>query len=176
MLAAGAAGAGVAATIATLITGSVRDTATPAPKAAPVVTVTVAPPAPAPLGVDEANHHTCHQGLLASVAHVRAATGELERALPRGVKVGDPEVRDNPEWVAAVRRAAADWRLAADTLQSNIAPGTTPILAAAADTTAKASRARATAYATLDAINGNTGDIANKAAGEMVALCERLAP
>lgn len=176
VLAAGTAGAVVAATIAALITGSVRSTAAPAPKTPPAVTVTVAPPSPAPLPVDQADRHTCNQGLLASVVYVRAANREFEKALPNGVKVTDPEVRANPEWAAAVRRAAADWRLAADTLESNIAPGTTPILAAAAETTVKASRARATAYATFDAAGGNAGDIATKTADEMVVLCKRLAP
>ena len=175
VLAAGAAGAVVAATIATLITGSVRDTATPAPKAAPVVTVTVAPPAPAPLGVDEANRHTCEDGLLATVAPARAAAAAL-KTLPPGVKIADPQVRDNPEWAAAVRRAGDYSLQVSDILRNNIAPGTTPILAAAAETAANAFHAKGDAYKGLDALNGNAHDIAKATSDEMAVLCERLAP
>lgn len=178
LAAAAAAGAVVAAIIAALITMQVRDT-TPgaAPTHAPV-TKTVQPPAPAspaPLPTAQADHQTCYQGWDAASRYVDMAKDAL-RVLPKGMKVSDPAVQSNPDWIAALQKAGSLYQQASDTLRAQIAPGTTPVLAAAANTAVPALRTLGDATANPTAANGNAFGIADAAAKEVGALCNRLAP
>lgn len=175
MVVAAAVGSAVVTIGAFAITSSRHDTPAAAP-APPPVTVTAAPPAgPAPLPVDQANRQTCQQGLLGTVAPARAASDAL-KALPSGMKIDDPAVRANTDWAAAVQDAGRQYQRVADTMQANIAPGTSPVLAAASNTTVKAYHALAAAYLTFDSLNGNLGVTATDTADQMAELCTRLAP
>ena len=85
-------------------------------------------------------------------------------------------MQQNPEWASAVRRAGGFYTQASEALRAKIAPGTTPVLAAAANTTVKAFHVLGESYATFDPIAGNAHDIAVEASDQMFALCTRLAP
>ena len=65
---------------------------------------------------------------------------------------------------------------AGSALESNIAPGTTPVLAEAAQTSVKALRLLGDAIRTSDPITGNAVTIANETTQQTGALCVRLAP
>jgi hypothetical protein len=168
-----AVGAVVAATTATVITantvGKSSDTAAPA-----TITVTAQPTKPAPLPAADADRRTC-QAWLAAGDHIHAASAALS-VLPQGMTILDPGVRDNPDWTAAVRKAADLYRQAGDTLAAGIAPGTTTILNQAATTAADALHTLSTAEMTWDAANGNTYHVVRETADTMDVFCERLAP
>lgn len=177
LIVAGVIGALIASTAAAVITVQLRDTSEPQEAAAPV-TVTVAAPtpsAPAPLPVDQANRQTCQEGFIATQAPTKSATEALS-ILPAGVKVLDPAVQQNPEWAGAVRTAGGYYTQASEALRAKIAPGTTPVLANAADTAAKAFRVLGDSYTKFEPIAGNAHDLAVEASDQMVALCTRLAP
>lgn len=173
-----AAGAVVAAIIAAVITMQVRDTT---PAAAPThapVTKTVQPPAPAspaPLPTAQADRQTCEQGWIPAGHFIDSGKAAL-RTLPGGVRIGDPIVKTNPDWNAAAQQAASFYRQAGDAMASAIAPGTTPILAAAADTAVKELRLFSVVISTNDATVGNAGTLGNATANAVGTLCERLAP
>lgn len=179
LLAASAIGAVVASAAAALITVQARETSPPiGPEAPAPVTVTVAAPTPAsppPLPTAQADRQTCQEGFLATQAPTKAATDALA-ILPAGMKVLDPAVQQNPEWASAVRSAGAYYEQASEALRAKIAPGTTPVLAEAADTTVKTFRVLGDSYTTFEPIAGNAHDIAVEASDQMVALCTRLAP
>ncbi|WP_256277893.1 hypothetical protein [Mycolicibacterium grossiae] len=142
------------------------------------MTVTVAAPtpaAPAPLPVDQANRQTCKEGFIATQAPTKSATEALS-VLPAGVKVLDPAVQQNPEWAGAVRTAGGYYTQASEALRAKVAPGTTPVLANAADTAVKAFRVLGDSYTQFEAVAGNAHDLAIEASDQMVALCTRLAP
>ena len=54
--------------------------------------------------------------------------------------ITDPAVQTNPAWKAGVLRASDLYAQAADTFESQIAPGTRPMLAQVADTTVSSLR------------------------------------
>lgn len=172
------AGAIVTAIISAVITMQVRDT-TPAaaPTQAPVMKTVQppAPPSPAQLPTAQADHQTCFQGWDAASHYTDMAKDAL-RVLPNGMKVSDPAIQSNPDWTAALKRAGSLYQQASDTLRAQIAPGTTPILSAAANTAVEALRALGDATANPTAANGNAFGIADAAAKEVGALCDRLAP
>lgn len=173
---AGAISAVIASTAAAVITVQARGNSESQPISAPV-TVTVAAPTPAvpaPLPVDQANRQTCQEGFIATQAPTKSATEALS-ILPAGVKVLDPAVQQNPEWASAVRTAGGYYTQASEALRTRIAPGTTPVLANAADTTVKAFRVLGDAYTKFEPIAGNAHDLAVEASDQMVALCTRLA-
>lgn len=178
LAAAAAAGAVVAAIIAAVITMQVRDTT---PAAAPThapVTKTVQPPtpqSPAPLPTAQADHQTCYQGWDVASHYTDMAKDAL-RVLPNGMKVSDPAIQSNPDWTAALKRAGSLYQQASDTLRAQIAPGTTPVLVAAANTAVEALHTLGDATANPTAANGNAFGIADAAAKEVGALCNRLAP
>jgi hypothetical protein len=179
LLTAGTIGAVVASAIAVVITVQARDTSAPAVTQAPSpITVTVAAPtrpAPAPLPTSQADRQTCQQGWVPAGKLIDSATAALN-VLPQGMKINDPAVQTNPDWVAAVVKAGGFYRQASDALETQIAPGASPILFEAANTAAKALRSLGDATSAPGDINGNAFDIANEAAAQVGVLCTRLAP
>jgi hypothetical protein len=178
LAAAGVAGV-VAAVAAAVITVQARDTTTPAaPETRVPVTVTVpapVPPSPAPLPTAQADRQTCEQGWIPAGHFIDSAKAALA-TLPKGINIGDPVVRTNPDWIATAQRAGDFYRQAGDALKSAIAPGTTPILAEAASTAVKALRVLGDANSTNDLVIGNAIEISNATAKEVGVLCTRLAP
>lgn len=177
-----AAAAGVGAVTATVaaavITVQVRNTTPTTIKTTSPVTITMpAPPplAPVPLPTAQADRQTCQQGWLASVVPINAATDALA-VLPNDITILDPAVHANAEWTAAVNKAGNLYRQASDTLEEQIAPGTTSVLAEASNTAIKALRLLGDSYSSFDPISGNAHNIATAAADQMAALCMRLAP
>ncbi|OLT97883.1 hypothetical protein [Mycobacterium syngnathidarum] len=168
-----AIGAVLAAAITAVITTQTGDTtATPA-----TITATATPPAPttpAPLPAAEANRHTCDAWVSAG-DRIHDATAALS-VIPQGTTVLDPAVRGNPEWSAAVQRAADQYKQAGDKLSGGIAPGTTTILNQAATTAAGALRTLSSGYGAFDPASGNTYFVMRESADTMDALCNRLAP
>jgi len=178
VLAAGIIGAVLASATAAIVTVQARGTTAALPESVAPVTITVAAPTPAPpapLPVEQADRQTCQEGFLATQAPTKSATDALA-VLPAGMKVLDPAVQQNPEWASAVRSAGSFYTQASDVLHDKIAPGTTPVLAEAANTTAKAFRVLGDSYTQFEPIAGNAHDIAVEASDQMVALCTRLAP
>nr|WP_193210195.1 hypothetical protein [Mycobacterium sp. MOTT-90] len=161
-----------AATTAGFMAGT-RDTSARTPVTI-TATLPAAPTPPAPLPAAEANRQTCDTWVSTGTLINDAATALA--ALPPGTKILDPTVRANPDWSAAVQRAAEQYKLAGDKLASGIAPGTAAILDQTATSTAGALHALATADATYDAAGGNSYDILKVSANTMDVLCERLAP
>jgi hypothetical protein len=104
-----------------------------------------------------------------------AAEGAL-KTIPPGVRITDPAVRANPDLAAAVGTSSELNREAADTLEAQIAPGATPILAEASRTAVKALRLLAYADANFDPAIGRVFHILDRAANLMGVLCRRLAP
>lgn len=177
LVAAAAVGAVVAAGAAALITTQARDgaatSAAPAPSTVKVPAPT--PAAPAPLPTAQADRQTCQVGFIGTQAPTKSAAQALA-ILPPGMKVLDPAVQSNPDWAAAVRRAGDYYRQASDALRAHIAPGTTPVLAQAANTAVNAFRLVGDAYVNGDPIAGNAFELALESSDQMVALCQRLAP
>lgn len=178
LLIAASAGALVAAAAAAVTTVQLRDEPGRAQASPSSVTITVEPPAPsspAPLPNAEADRLTCEQGWMRAGDLIAAARRELATT-PAGLPVTDPAIGANPQWTSAVDQAGDLYRQAGDTLAASIAPGTTPVLAEASNTAADAARLLGDAISSRDPINGNAGEIANEAAAQMGALCQRLAP
>ena len=177
LVGAGVVGAVVAAVAAAVITVQVRDTTTAAaPETHPPVTATVpapAPPLPAPLPTAQADRQTCEQGWIPAGNLIDSAEAAMH-IVPKGSKIDDPAVRSNPEWSAALQKAGDLYRQASDALKSRIAPGTTPILAEAANTAVQALRLLGDTISKNDPISGNAGDIGNATAKEIGVLCTRL--
>lgn len=177
LVAAAAVGAVVASGAAALITTQTRDSVA-APTSPEPSTVTVPAPTPvvpAPLPTAQADRQTCQQGWIPAGQAIDSATAALD-VLPKGVKIADPAVQANPEWAAAVSKAGGFYRQASSALDGQIAPGTTPVLAAAAHTAVTALRTLGDSMSPPSDINGNAGEIANAAAAQVGVLCQRLAP
>ena len=64
-------------------------------------------------------------------------------------------MQTNPAWKAGVLRASDLYAQAANTFESQIAAGTSPMLAQVADTTVSSLRTLAEAYKTFDPASGN---------------------
>jgi hypothetical protein len=155
-----AAAAGIGAIVAGSITTLISFAATspePAHTAAPApstVTETAGPPpSPAPLPVAEADAQTCRAWQTTDTLFTAAAAAQ--GVIPQGMTITDPAVQTNPAWKAGVLRASDLYAQAADTFESQIAPGTRPMLAQVADTTVSSLRTLAEAYKTFDPISGN---------------------
>jgi hypothetical protein len=177
-VAAGVVGAVVASVAALGFTLHSRSAdSTPTQAGAPV-TITVPSPtaaSPSPLPEAQADRQTCQQGWIPAGNLTGDAQGALH-TLPPGVKVGDPQIQSNPAWKSAIDQAATSYHRAADSLEGAIAPGTTPVLAEAAQAAVNALRLLADSYAVNAPILGNSVDIANDAGGHVGLLCQRLAP
>lgn len=173
ILAGAGAGALIAALTAAVITTGVRDT----PASPSTTTTTVAAPttaAPAPLPTAQADRQTCH-GWIEAVRLIDA--GGNASAPLKGKTLDDPVVQASPELAATAKRVGAFFNQAAAAVQSQLRPGSTPVLEAAATTAVKALAGEADSYESFDSVGGATFDrITNAAAAEMVALCRRLAP
>ncbi|WGI36178.1 hypothetical protein QDT91_29620 (plasmid) [Mycolicibacterium aubagnense] len=173
-------GAVVAGTVAALVTTGIRDTTPVAPAAAPM-TVTVAPPAPpappapAPLPAAQADNITCEQGWNGAFQFTNAAAAAL-KTLPPGMTVHDPAVRANPGWSAAVQSAGDYYQQASDFLRAHIAPGTTPILASAADTAVLALSTFGYAEKNFEPGARDAIDVVHASADTVAHLCDRLSP
>ncbi|MBS4730565.1 hypothetical protein MSM1_20320 [Mycobacterium sp. SM1] len=144
-------GALISGTITTLVTmaataGSGDNTA--GPTAAPTVTVTATPPKPTPLPVAEADKQTCHAWGTAD--NLVTAAAYALNVIPQGMPFTDPAVRDNAAWKAGVKRASDLYAQAADVFASQIAPGTSQILAEVSDTTVSSLRTLSEAYKSFD--------------------------
>lgn len=167
-----AIGAVVAAALTAGLMAGTRDTATRTP-----VTITATPPAPttpAPLPAAEANRATCDAWVAAGdLIH---AASKAQSAIPQGMTILDPAVRTNPDWSAAVQRAAEQYKQAGEKMGSGIAPGTTTILDQSARATAAGLTTLATAYNTFDEANGNAYHVVKESSDTMDVLCTRLAP
>lgn len=167
-----AIGAAIAAAITAALMAGTSDTATRTP-----VTITATPPAPttpAPLPAAEANRATCDAWV--ATGDLIHAASKAQSAIPQGMTILDPAVRANPDWSAAVQRAAAQYKQAGDKLASGIAPGTTTILDQSARATAAGLTTLATAYNTFDEANGNAYHVVKESSDTMDVLCNRIAP
>ena len=169
------AGAVVAGTLASVIAtqaGGHRANTAPAPV---TVTATPAPPSPPPpLPSAQADRQTCNAWLAAGDKVNEASVAQS--VIPKGMTILDPAVRNNPDWSAAVRKAADLYGKAGDDLAAGAAPGTTGILDQAAVVAVKALHTLSTAVATFDEANGNAFQTWKDSASTVNVLCERLAP
>jgi hypothetical protein len=176
--AAAAAGAVAAAALTGVIAAQVAtDRADSAGHTSATVTVIATPsppPTPAPLPAAQADRQTCNAWLAAG-NKVNGASA-AQSVIPKGMTIVDQEVRDNPDWTAAVRKAADLYGQASDTLATGIAPGTTVILNQAAFVAVDALHTLSTAVATFDEANGNAFQTWKDSASTVNVLCERLAP
>lgn len=170
-----AAAAGVGAIVAGLITTLIAVAATPAPTtsavpAPPTVTETAGPPpAPAALPAAQADAQTCHAWGTAATL-VTAGTAAL-KVIPDGTDVTSPAVQGNPAWKASVSRASGLFGQAADTFESQIAPGTSSSLAGVADTTVSSLRTLSEAYRSFDPASGNSVAVFQTSQQAMDWLC-----
>jgi hypothetical protein len=175
---AAAASAAITAAVTALITSqTVRTDSVAGHTATPAVTITATPDAPAPpapLPTAQADRQTCNAWHTAG-DRIHDASHALS-VLPEGSTIVDPQVQGNPDWAAAVRKAADLYGQAGDTLTAGIAPGTTVILNQTAAAAGLGLRALSTAEKTLDATNGNAYHMVHDSADTMDVLCERLAP
>lgn len=157
--------------------GGLHEPATPV-AAPPVVTVTVDPPAPtepAPLPAAEADRRTCMEGWLAA-RDLEASAAAARKIIPAGMKLDDPAIQSNPDWLATVKRSGETTREAGQVLESHIVPGTTSVLAAASRTAADALRTLGYSLENFDGAMGNAGTIMDVTGDLMAALCTRLVP
>lgn len=169
ILAGAAAGALVAALISALVTTQIRGSDSASTSSTTTKTVAEPTPvAPAPLPVGQADRQTC-RGWLDAGTFMDSA--EAASAPLKGVRLDD----NRPGVADAANRVGGLLKQASTALQ--IAPGTTPILEAAALTATKSLTGNANSYLALDETGAATFDnITNAAAAEMTALCRRLAP
>ena len=184
LLAAGVAGALVAAVTAATIITQIDNAETPGEThTRAAVTVTAAPPAvpavpavpaPTPLPAEEANRQTCKQGWILAGNFIHAAQEAVADLPPSSL--GDPALLGHPDWVAATQQAAGFYYQASEALKSAVDPGTTPVLADASTTAVKALRLLADVFLTNDAISDNAIEIANAASKDIGVLCMRLVP
>jgi len=182
LIAAAVVGAAISAAAAAIIVVQASDTggATALGESAPV-TVTVAAPRsakkspPPPLPAAQADRQTCQGGWIAAGNLSKSAVAALD-VLPPGLTIADPVIRTNPAWDDAVRTAGDLYHRASQALRSQIAPGTTPILANASDTAAQSLNMLGETLIGDRDLNGNASAIADAAAEQMAVLCTRLAP
>lgn len=170
--AAAGAGAIVAGVITTVITLSVTTPATTntANSSAETVTVTASPPAPpAPLPAAEADAQTCHAWGTTDTLYTAAATAQ--GVIPQGMTITDPAVQTNPTWKAGVLRASELYGQAADSFESQIAPGTSSMLAQISQTTVGSLRTLSEAYKTFDPATGNSVAVYQASQKAMDWLC-----
>lgn len=161
-------GAGIASIVSAGTSGHTSTTST-------VVTVTAQPsppPAAAPLPTADADRATCNT--VVTAAQLTREASEAQGVIPKGLSILDAQTQDNPEWKAGVMKAADSYAKAADVI--NVAPGSTPILADAAEGARATLRTLSTAYRTFDDANGNAHGAAKEAAGLVNVLCSELAP
>ncbi|WP_006244007.1 hypothetical protein [Mycolicibacterium tusciae] len=170
-----AAAAGVGALAAGLITTLITIAVTPgtttaAAPAPPTVTETAGPPPPpAALPAAQADAQTCHAWGTATTL-VTAGTAAM-KVIPDGTDITSPAVQGNPSWKSSVGRASGLFGQAADTFESQIAPGTSSSLAGVADTTVSSLRTLSEAYRSFDPASGNSVAVFRTSQQAMDWLC-----
>lgn len=172
-----AAAFGVGAVIAATVTALIFSAQSSSPVAAPAATVTVTPSTPAPpppLPEAQANRATCG-GWLDAGKLIDSAI-DAGAVVPKPYNVLSPEVRANPDWSAAVQKAAGLYGQASTALGTKIADGATPVLYQTAKAETAALQALSIAFKTFDPANGNSYTTAKEGNDAMTVLCERLAP
>ena len=172
-----AAAFGVGAAIAATVTALIFSAQSSSPVAAPAATVTVTPSTPTPpppLPEVQANRATCNGWLDASKLIDSAI--DAGSVVPKPYNVLSPEVRSNPDWSAAVQKAAGLYGRASTALGNKVADGATPVLFQTAKAETAALQALSVAYASYDLASGNTYTTAKEGSDAMNVLCERLAP
>lgn len=172
------ASAAIAATATALISTQIAthraDSGARTPATVTLTATPSVPPPPAPLPTAQADRQTCNAWHAAG-DKIHAAT-RAQSVIPKEMTVLDQAVRDNPDWNAAVHKAADLYGQAGDTLAAGIAPGTTVVLSQAATSAVAALHTLSTAYATFDVAGGNAYHVMDESAREVDVLCERLAP
>lgn len=146
----------IAGTITTLVTLAAISPA-PSTASAPTPTVTVtaeAPPPPAPLPVAAADAQTCHAWGTTDRLVTAAATAQ--NVIPSDVPINDPAIQSNPAWKAGALRSSELLGQAATTFDSQIASGTSPMLAEVSKTTVSSLRTLSEANRTFDPILGRS--------------------
>lgn len=168
------AAAGISAVVAALVTTLITVKATapePAVATAPEeVTVTAAPaPPPAPLPAAEADKQTCRAWSTTSTLFTQGASAQ--GIIPQGMTITDPAVQSNPAWKGGVLKASDFYAQAANTLETQLAPGTTPMLSQIASTSVSALRTLSEAYKTFDPAAGNSMAVFQETQQAMDWLC-----
>lgn len=168
---AGVIGMALGAAIASVISaGTMGGNTSTAP-----VTITAQPappPAPVPLPTADADRATCNSWV--TVAKLTREASAAQSVIPDGLSILDAAKQNNAEWKAGVIKAANAYAKAADVI--DVAPGSTLILAQAAEGARGTLRTLSTAYRTFDDANGNAYEAAMESGGMMNVLCGRLAP
>lgn len=170
--AAAVAGAIVAGVITTVIALSITalPTTSTTNSTAQTVTVTATPPAPpAPLPVAQADAQTCHAWRTTDTLYTAAAAAQ--GVIPQGMTITDPAVQTNPTWKAGVLRASELYNQAANTFESQIAPGTSPMLSQIAQTTVGSLRTLSESYKAFDPANGSAVSVYQANQKAMDWLC-----
>lgn len=171
LAAAAAGGAVIAAAAATVIAIAATPNRAPTPGPAPApVTVTATPTTPAPLPAAQADAKTC-SAYRSIVAPASAAIQQTLKPLPTGVTITSPEVAANPDWSAAVDRAATQFQQASDQLAAQIAPGTSPMLGHFANIMVSALKTMSVAYQTRDPDNGDDYNVYHSTDQTLSAMC-----
>ncbi|MEW2484281.1 hypothetical protein AB0876_32315 [Mycobacterium sp. NPDC049093] len=170
--AAAGAGAIVAGLITTVITLSVTAPATTdtTSSAAETVTVTAAPPTPPKaLPAAQADAQTCHAWGTTDKLYTAAALAQS--VIPEGMTITDPAVQGNPTWKNGVIRASELYGQAADSFESQLAPGTSPMLAQVSQTTVGSLRTLSESYKAFDPTTGNSVAVYKASQKAMDWLC-----
>lgn len=168
---AGVIGMALGAAIASVISaGTMGGNTSTAP-----VTITAQPappPTPVPLPTADADRATCNTWV--TVAKLTREASEAQGVIPEGLSVLDAQKQNNADWKAGVMKAAAAYAKAADVL--TVAPGTTPILADAAEGARATLRTLSNAYRTFADTSGNAYAAAKESGVMVNVLCNELAP
>ncbi len=166
----------VAIVVAQVGAAALRHTSEPEPR--PTATVTVVPPEPVPpppLPTELADRQTCVEGWLAA-RDLRQSAIDMLDVMPKGIRLDNPAIQQNPDWVAAVRRSADAMRQAGDALETHIALGATPLLASAARTAVTAFHTEAFAYTNFAPAMWGASALGDETSQQIAALCTRLVP
>lgn len=116
-----------------------------------------------------------HAGWLAARDLANSAI-DIWDTLPKGIKFDDPRIQANPEWRSTLQHSGELFRQAGDALEPQIAPGTTPLLAASARAAVAALRTEGYSFETSNPGMGNASAMEDETSGLMAALCTRLVP
>lgn len=174
----GVGSAAIAALVTALITSGGNSSEPISTRAATATTtVTVAPSAPAPpaaLPTAQADRQTC-QAWATTGGLIKAASA-AQSVVPEGITLLSPEMKNHPDWLAAVNRAADLYGQGADLLAGRIAPGASPVLTETSHAAVGALRSLSIAFKTSDPANGNSYALAKESGDAMDAYCTRLAP
>lgn len=160
--------AGTVTSLITLAATSPTSSTTAAPP--PTVTVTAeAPPPPTPLPAAAADTQTCHAWGTTDRLVTAAATAQ--NVIPSDVPINDPAIQSNPAWKAGALRSSELLGQAARTFDSQIAAGTSPMLAEVSKTTVSSLRALSEANRTFDPVLTKSFAVFQASRTTMDSLC-----